>query len=62
MACRQVGVPRGPGALRLLGQHGQRRLEAMREVAGLGQRLPHPLVLVVEQRVEVVDERLHLAG
>ena len=34
----------------------------MREIAGLGERLPHRLVAVFQQGVEVVDQRLHFCG
>ena len=37
-----------------------RSLQAVREVAGARDRPPHRLLLVIEQRVEVVDERLDL--
>ena len=50
-----------PRPLGLVGDHRQRRLQAVGQVAGPRQRPAHRLFAVVEQRVEVVDERLHLA-
>ncbi len=46
-------------AFRFLHQHGQRRLESVREVAGLRERPAHRRIAVIEERVEIVDERLH---
>ena len=49
-----------PRALRLVRKDGERRLQPVRQVAGLRDRAPHRLLPLVEQRVEIVDERLHL--
>ena len=46
---------------RLAADHGQRVLERVREVAGLSPGALQERCVVVEQRVELVDERLHLA-
>ena len=54
-------LPGRVGALRFVRQDRERRLEAVREVAGLGDRAPHRPFAMVEQRVEVVDERLDFA-
>ena len=49
------------GALGLLRQHGERRLQAVREIAGLGDRAAaRARSRCVEQRIQIVDERLHL--
>ena len=37
----------------------QRRLQAVRKIAGLGHCPLHGLVLVIEEGVQVIDERLH---
>ena len=55
---RRARVARGRGALRLLREHGERRLQAVREVAGLGLGARHRALALVEQRVEVAHERL----
>ena len=52
--------PAAAARSRLLGEHGERRLEAVREVAGLGLRARDAALAVVEQRVQVAHERLHL--
>ena len=55
-------LPGGPRPLRLLVEHGQRRLEAVRQVAGLGVRARHAQLAVAQQRIEVADQRLDLCG
>ena len=59
---RELGLAGGRGAVRLVRQHRERRLEAVREIAGLGDRAAHRLLLVGEQRVQVGDERLDFGG
>ena len=54
--------PRQPRALGVARQHGERRLQAVRQVAGLGERTLHALVALGQQRVQVVHERLHFGG
>ena len=55
----ELVMPLGVGTIGFLRQHRERRLETVSEVAGLGQRAPDGLLAVLEQRVEIVDERLH---
>ena len=50
------------GDVRFVREHRERRLQRVRQVAGLRDRAPHGLIAMLEQRVEIVDERLHLAG
>ena len=52
-----TGRARPGGFLR---QEGQRCLQAMSEVTGFGNCAPDRLLTVVEQRIEIVDERLNL--
>ena len=52
-----VGEPVG-----LVGEHRERCLEGMGEVAGLGAGAQHHLRVEIEKVVEVVDQRLHLGG
>ena len=59
---RQLGLPGAIGDLRLVRQHGERRLQRVREIAGLGDRAADGLIAVLEQRVEIVDQRLHFGG
>ena len=54
----QFVMPRRRGLVRLVRQHGQRRLQAVREIAGCRLRARDRLVAVVEQRVEVAHEWL----
>ena len=49
-------------ALGLAGDDRQRRLQAVGKIAGPRQGPPHRLGPMTQQRVEVVDERLHLLG
>ena len=60
MRGRQFVMPRRLGALGLLRQHRERRLQPVREVARLRQRAGHRPLAMLEQGVEIVDERLHL--
>jgi hypothetical protein len=46
----------------ILRQHRQRRLEDMRQIAGRRLGPPYRLFAMLEQRVQVADERLHLGG
>ena len=46
--------------LRLVRQHCQRRLQAMRKIAGLCHRARHAALTLVEQRIQLIDDRLHL--
>jgi hypothetical protein len=46
--------------LRLVRQHRQRRLQAMRKIAGLCYCARHAPLALVKQRVQLVDDRLHL--
>ena len=53
---RLAGSPR---PLRFVRNDGKRRLQAVRQVARLCHRAADGLLPLVEQRVEIVDERLH---
>jgi hypothetical protein len=53
-------VPLRVEALRFLRQDRQRGLEAVRQIARLGERAAYPLLAVVEQSIEVAHERLDL--
>jgi hypothetical protein len=58
---REVLVPCGrhpPGFVR---EDGERRLETVREVAGLGDRPRDSGLAVFQQEIEIVDQRLNLA-
>ncbi len=55
-------LSRGGSPVGFVGQHGKRRLEAVREVARPRDGSPHRLFAVLEQHVEIVDERLHFSG
>ena len=58
---RQFVLPGGLRPVDLLREDGERRLQAVRQVAGLGQRARDAALALVEQRVEVLDERRDLA-
>ena len=58
---REIGVAERRRALGFLRQHGQRRLQPVREIARLGDGAAHRTRLMFEQRVEIVDQRLDLA-
>ena len=58
---RHVGLAARGGALGLVREDGQRRLQAVREIARLGVRATDGAFLVREQRVQVGDERLHFS-
>ncbi len=58
---RARACPACVGDLRFVRKHRERRLQRVREIAGLGDRAPDGLIAMLEQRVEIVDERLHLA-
>ena len=57
----QHGAVRCRDRARLAADHGQRVLERVREVAGLSPGALEERCVVIEQRVELMDERLHLA-
>jgi hypothetical protein len=59
---RQFRVSGSRHPLGVSRQHGERRFQAVRQVAGLGERTLHPLVALGQQRVEVVHQRLHFGG
>ena len=59
---RELVLTGGLRAFGLLREDRQRRLQSVREIAGLGRGLLDPQLPVGEQRVEVVDERLNLRG
>ena len=50
----------GASLLRLVRQHRQRRLQAMRKIAGLCHCARHAPFTLVKQRVQLIDHRLHL--
>jgi hypothetical protein len=54
-----LDLPDGTRPRRLLGQDRQRRLQAVSEIAGLGNRTLDRLLAMAEQGVQIVDERLH---
>jgi hypothetical protein len=56
----EVVLPGRGGALGLLRQHGERRLQPVREITRFPEGAAHRAVAMFEQRVEIVDERLHL--
>jgi hypothetical protein len=58
---RQLRVAERRGPLRFLCEHRERRLQAVRQVARLRDRAADGAFLVLEQRVQIVDERLHFA-
>ena len=47
------------GPLGFVRDHRQRRLESMREIAGSGDGAANHAVVMVEQGIQIVDERLH---
>jgi hypothetical protein len=57
---RQLGVPGRAGTFAFLVEHGQRRLEPVRQVTGLAERALHARFTIAQQRIQVVDERLDL--
>ncbi len=57
---RKLGVSCRPHLLRLVRQHRQRRLQAMRQIAGLGHRVRHAPLALVKQCVQLIDCRLYL--
>jgi hypothetical protein len=59
---RRIGLAAVGEAVGLVGEHRERRLERMGEIAGLGAGAQHHLRVELEQIVEVVDQRLHLGG
>ena len=58
--CRQLGLAGRPGAIGFVREHGERRFQAVSQIAGLGERLGDAFVTVRQQRVEIVDQRLNL--
>jgi hypothetical protein len=55
-------LSRALGGIRFLRQHREWRLEPVREVAGLGERTAHARFAVLEQRVQILDQRLNFRG
>ena len=49
----------GGGAFGLLRQHRQRGFETVCEIARLRERSAYRLVAVIEERVEIIHQRLH---
>jgi hypothetical protein len=47
------------GAIGFLREHREGRLQSMCEVSSFRERFAHTTVLVREQHIEIVDERLH---
>ena len=63
LLAQHVGTGRvGGAALGLAGNHRQRRLQPVGEVAGAAVGAAHGVGPVIEQGVQVVDERLHFSG
>jgi hypothetical protein len=58
----ELGMPGGCGTLRFLRQYGERRLQPVGEVRRFADGPLNLLIPVVEQRVQIVDERLHFGG
>ena len=58
----KLGLSGGRGARRFLRQNGERRLEAVREVAGLRDRAADRAFAVIEVGVQLVHQRLDLDG
>ena len=56
----QLACPAASARSASCAEHRQRRLQAVREIAGLGERARTAASRCVEQRVQIVDERLHL--
>ena len=59
---RDLVLAGAAGALSLLRQDGERRLQTVGEIAGLGDGALNRLLAMIEQRVQVVHERLDLGG
>ena len=57
---RQLGLSCRLGALRFVREDRERGLQPVREVPRLRDRAPHGAIAVLEQRVQIVDQRLHL--
>ena len=58
----ELALTRAASALGFVRQDGERSLQAVCEVSGSRYRALDRLLAVVEQQVEVVDERLHFGG
>jgi hypothetical protein len=58
----QIVVSSGVGPLGFLCEHCQRGLQSVREIARFRDGPAHGSFAMVEQRVEVCDERLHFSG
>ena len=54
-------MPGGRHAPGFVREHGERGLEAVREVARLRNRPRHGSFAVLEQEIQIVDQRLNLA-
>ena len=61
LAADQLGE-RTLTAARLVGQHAERRLQAVGEIADMGARALDQRLVVLEQRVELSRQRLDLGG
>ena len=49
----------GIGAIGFVHQHRQRRFEAVREIAGFAERAADRVVAMIEQRVQIIHQRLN---
>ncbi len=58
----QIRIAAALEAIRLVRQDRERRLEPVRKITRLADRAPYHRVAVREQGVQIVHERLHLAG
>jgi hypothetical protein len=56
----EIVMPLGIRHFRLARENRQRRFQAVREIAGLGDRPAYGSIAVFEEAIEVVDERLDL--
>ena len=56
-----LALPCPVGDLGFVGEHGQRRLQGVRQIARLRDRPLHGLIAQIQQRVEIVHHRLHFA-
>ncbi len=55
-------LPFGFYTICLLRKHSQRRLQAVGQVSGFGQRPLHRFLAMFEQRIQIVHQRLHFCG
>ena len=54
----EIVLPRGARTFRLVCENGERRLQSVRQIPGLGDRTRHHLLAMLEERIQVRDERL----